>query len=232
MHVCNIVKNCRCCCRQKTARRLGSIAGNPCRLAARWWIAGVPQAARVHQFFLYRCLVPQLLKSELVLALPLRPASRKRWNNATIIDRLNYRRFWYQVFTCVSDRLSASATSLRSATDRYFWHRNFRSRYASCAWVNAVRRRRGLRPFAASAACSGPPTSTNDGYRRSLSQSWFSAFSASSDPVIMNANTTFVGIVQIIIFDEKLIGNVTEQFISKQDSSWINYYFRVYLTND
>lgn len=56
-------------------------------------------------------------------------------------------RFWYQVLTCVSDKERASATSLRSATLRYFWHRNFLSRYASCAWVNAVLLRRGLRPL-------------------------------------------------------------------------------------
>lgn len=48
----------------------------------------------------------------------------------------------YHVFTCVSDRFSWLATSARSATDKYFWHRNFRSRKASCECVNAVRRRR------------------------------------------------------------------------------------------
>lgn len=48
----------------------------------------------------------------------------------------------YHVFTCVSDKLSWLATSPRSATDKYFWHRNFLSRKASCEWVNAVRLRR------------------------------------------------------------------------------------------
>lgn len=57
-----------------------------------------------------------------------------------------YRRFWYHVFTWVSLKFNASATSLRSATDKYFWHRNFRSKYANCECVNAVRRRRGFRP--------------------------------------------------------------------------------------
>lgn len=56
-------------------------------------------------------------------------------------------RFWYHVFTWVSDKFKASATSLRSATDKYFWHRNLRSKYASCEWVKAVRRRRGFRPI-------------------------------------------------------------------------------------
>lgn len=50
----------------------------------------------------------------------------------------------YHVFTCVSDKLSWLATSPRSATDKYFWHRNFRSRKASCEWVNAVLLRRFL----------------------------------------------------------------------------------------
>ena len=36
--------------------------------------------------------------------------------------------FWYQVFTCVSLRQSSSATSLLSATLKYFWQRNLRSR--------------------------------------------------------------------------------------------------------
>ncbi|RVE39836.1 hypothetical protein evm_015514 [Chilo suppressalis] len=37
----------------------------------------------------------------------------------------------HEVLTCVSLRLGASATSPRSATLRYFWQRNLRSRYAS-----------------------------------------------------------------------------------------------------
>lgn len=48
----------------------------------------------------------------------------------------------HQVFTWVSDKFNWFATSPRSATDRYFWHRNFLSRKASCEWVNAVLRRR------------------------------------------------------------------------------------------
>lgn len=52
--------------------------------------------------------------------------------------------FWYHVLTCVSVSLSASATLPRSATLRYFWQRNLRSRNASCACVNAVLRRRGF----------------------------------------------------------------------------------------
>lgn len=39
-----------------------------------------------------------------------------------------YLLFWYQVFTWVSESDKASATSLRSATLRYFWQRNFLSR--------------------------------------------------------------------------------------------------------
>jgi len=69
-----------------------------------------------------------------------------------------YLRFWYQVFTWVSDRFRASATSLRSATDKYFWQRNFRSKYASCACVKAVLLRRGLRPFVPTLPSPPSPT--------------------------------------------------------------------------
>ncbi len=57
---------------------------------------------------------------------------------------LAYLLFWYQVLTCVSVRLRASATSALSATLKYFWHLNFLSRYCNWACVNAVRLRRGF----------------------------------------------------------------------------------------
>ena len=66
-----------------------------------------------------------------------------------------HRRFWYQVLTCVSVRLRQSATSARSATLRYFWQPNLRSRYCSWACVNAVRRRRSF--FAAAGTNLGSP---------------------------------------------------------------------------
>lgn len=55
------------------------------------------------------------------------------------------RHFTYQHFTWASDRLSMSATWLLSDNVRYFWHRNFDSRNASCERENAVRRRRWKR---------------------------------------------------------------------------------------
>ena len=64
----------------------------------------------------------------------------KKWKKGTI----PYLLFWYQVLTCVSVRLRASATSALSATLRYFWHLNFLSKYCNCACVKAVRRRRGF----------------------------------------------------------------------------------------
>lgn len=111
---------------------------------------------RYHLFVHWR-LMPQLFQSQLVLSFPFRSIyMENRWRFSYIDWKTNekkqkyfdssYRRFWYHVLTCVSLKFSASATSLRSATDKYFWHRNFRSRYASCECVNAVRRRRGFRP--------------------------------------------------------------------------------------
>lgn len=63
------------------------------------------------------------------------------WCNFISIDGGAWLKRSYQVLTCVSDKLSWFATSTRSATDKYFWHRNFLSRKASCEWVNAVLRR-------------------------------------------------------------------------------------------
>lgn len=64
-----------------------------------------------------------------------------------VLLRRSYLLFWYQVFTWVSDRFKVSATSLRSATLKYFWQRNFLSKYANWACVKAVRRRLGFRPL-------------------------------------------------------------------------------------
>ena len=52
------------------------------------------------------------------------------------------RRFWNQIFTWVSVRLSEAENSARSAIDRYCFWRNLRSRASSCWVVNGVR---GLR---------------------------------------------------------------------------------------
>ncbi len=56
-----------------------------------------------------------------------------------------YLLFWYQVFTCVSLRFNLSASNPLSATLKYFWQRNLRSKTDSCAWVKVVLRLRGLR---------------------------------------------------------------------------------------
>lgn len=50
-----------------------------------------------------------------------------------------YLRFWYQVLTCVSVRLSEAASSMRSWTLRYFWRSKLRSSCASWWSVKAVR---------------------------------------------------------------------------------------------
>ena len=49
------------------------------------------------------------------------------------------RRFWNQIFTCVSVRLSELENSARSAMDRYCFWRNFLSRASSWAVVKGVR---------------------------------------------------------------------------------------------
>lgn len=49
------------------------------------------------------------------------------------------RRFWNQIFTWVSVRLSELENSARSAMDRYCFCRNFLSRASSCAVVKGVR---------------------------------------------------------------------------------------------
>lgn len=48
------------------------------------------------------------------------------------------RLFWNQIFTWVSVSLRYSANSALSATDKYFWCRNFRSSAISCVLVNGV----------------------------------------------------------------------------------------------
>ena len=57
-----------------------------------------------------------------------------------------YLRFWYQVFTWVSVRLSLAANSSRSWTLRYFWRSKLFS--SVCSWwsVKAVRALRCFRP--------------------------------------------------------------------------------------
>lgn len=50
----------------------------------------------------------------------------------------NYLRFWYHVFTWVSDKLRTSATSDLSATLRYFCIRNLLSKKANWEWVKAA----------------------------------------------------------------------------------------------
>ena len=81
-----------------------------------------------------------------------------------------YLRFWYQVLTCVSDSLSASATSERSETERYFWTRNFRSKNANWECVNAVRRRRGFFPPWCWTTCSCWSSSSRSNLSTSMSQ--------------------------------------------------------------
>lgn len=49
------------------------------------------------------------------------------------------RRFWNQVFTCVSLRPSAEASSTRSGVDRYRWASNRFSNPVSCGSLNTVR---------------------------------------------------------------------------------------------
>lgn len=57
------------------------------------------------------------------------------------------RRFWNQIFTCVSVRLSERAKLSLSQTDRYLVLLNLFSRATSCSYVNAVRARLGLPSF-------------------------------------------------------------------------------------
>ena len=66
-------------------------------------------------------------------------------------------------------RFRSSATFPLSATERYFWDRNLRSRKASWAWVKAVRRRRGFLLLQ-----SIPPSSS--ALRRWTRLNWFSSF--------------------------------------------------------
>ena len=82
--------------------------------------------------------------------------------------RLDFaRRFWNQIFTCVSVRFKLFENSARSAMDRYCFSRNFFSKAVSCCVVNGVRgfrfglcflkvQRRGPR-----ASCSPDPGSRN-----------------------------------------------------------------------
>lgn len=51
----------------------------------------------------------------------------------------SYLRFWYQVFTCVSVKLSEAASSIRSCTLRYFCRSKLLSSCASWWSVKAVR---------------------------------------------------------------------------------------------
>jgi hypothetical protein len=53
-------------------------------------------------------------------------------------------RFWYHVFTCVSDRLRRAASSIRSCTLRYFCRSKLFSKQFNCWSVNAVRALRGF----------------------------------------------------------------------------------------
>ena len=67
--------------------------------------------------------------------------------NIYIYIYFTYRLFWYQVFTCVSVRLSFAANSIRSWTLRYFWRSNDFSKQWSWWSVNAVRALRGFLIF-------------------------------------------------------------------------------------
>lgn len=49
------------------------------------------------------------------------------------------RRFWNQIFTCVSVKLKLFENSARSAIERYCLLRNLRSRANNCCVVNGVR---------------------------------------------------------------------------------------------
>lgn len=100
------------------------------------------------RLFCQRVLIAKLLESKLILTFPLCSAvlvpsigRKRRWWVSNNSWKVTHSRS-HHVLTCVSDRLNWLATSPRSATDKYFWHRNFLSRNASCEWVNAVRRRR------------------------------------------------------------------------------------------
>lgn len=96
------------------------------------------------RFFCQWILVAKLFESKLILSLPFRSAILiPCWENEKF-NRIYelWKIYSYHVFTCVSDKFNWLATSPRSATDKYFWQRNFRSRKASCECVNAVLRRR------------------------------------------------------------------------------------------
>ena len=74
-----------------------------------------------------------------------------------------YRRFWYHVLIWVSFKFRRSAKVPLSATLRYFWHKNFRSKTASCVCVKVVRLRRGRLGLIGSVAGRGAsvcPTSS------------------------------------------------------------------------
>lgn len=92
-------------------------------------------------------LIAKLFKTKLILTFPFRatvliPSMSKREKNlANFLWKIHVFHTCH-VFTCVSDKFNWLATSPRSATDKYFWHRNFLSRKASCEWVKAVRLRR------------------------------------------------------------------------------------------
>ena len=64
-----------------------------------------------------------------------------------IILRITHLLFWYQVFTCVSVRLSLAASSILSCTLRYFCRSKLFSRQPSWWSVKAVRAFRGFLDF-------------------------------------------------------------------------------------
>lgn len=104
--------------------------------------------------FCQRILIAKLFESKLILSLPFCSSVLIPWrDNWRRFVKVRIERFLiklsketpkitHQVLTWVSDKFSWLATSPRSATDKYFWQRNFLSRKASCEWVKAVRRRR------------------------------------------------------------------------------------------
>lgn len=78
------------------------------------------------------------------------------------------RRFWNQIFTCVSVRLSELENSARSAIDRYCFCRNFRSSASSWDVVNGVRGFRLVLCFLRGQAggLSRPKDDTNEGINK------------------------------------------------------------------
>ena len=69
---------------------------------------------------------------------------KDRWTDRLRRPVHAYRRFWYHVFTWVSERFRRAASSIRSCTLRYFCRSKLFSKQFNCWSVNAVRALRGF----------------------------------------------------------------------------------------